>query len=147
MYGIQVAAEDDNDEGAQDADIEASIESELASMSKSSAKPQNGGKGSVFAPMRVAMDCLIFVKTRPPVEPAEFVHRICEDAKATSDHTQRKSRFLNRLTPIELIGKATESGLEEVAKTVLSKHFQLNEDKDKNYDGEDVSVSSIHKQT
>ena len=34
-------------------------------------------------------------------------------------------RYVNRLTPVTIIGKATEKGLEEVGKTVLGAHFQL----------------------
>ena len=68
---------------------------------------------------------MIFVKTKPPVEPRQFVRRIVDDAKLVSDRTQRRSRFLNRLTPITLMGRATEAGLNELAKEVLAPEFQL----------------------
>lgn len=93
--------------------------------------------------MRLPLDCLIFVKTKPPVEPHDFVRRICEDARLVSEKQQRKSRFINRLTPIALTGRATESGLEEVAKTVLGRHFQLTGEDDKPLDGGDYSVSDL----
>jgi hypothetical protein len=35
------------------------------------------------------------------------------------------TKYINRLTPMTLMGKATEKGLEEVAKAVLGEHFGL----------------------
>ncbi|KAI1863666.1 hypothetical protein JX265_008883 [Neoarthrinium moseri] len=121
LYGIK-PEEVGEDSDAEDADIEASIQKELDAM-KPTGKSRHAD--SVFAPMRVGMDCLLFMKTKPPVEPTAFVRRIVEDAQSTSSHGQRKSRFLNRLTPITLMGKATGTGVEEVARTVLAEHFQL----------------------
>lgn len=44
-------------------------------------------------------------------------------------------RYINRLTPVTIIGKATEKGLEELGKTVLSPHFVLSDAEDKLEDG------------
>lgn len=64
---------------------------------------------------------MLFFKTRAPVEPVSFVRRICLDA-AESLGTQRH-RCIRRLTPMTRMGKATEKGLEEVSKAVLSPAF------------------------
>ncbi|KAH6653737.1 THUMP domain-containing protein [Truncatella angustata] len=121
IYGIerQAVAEDSDDD---DADIEASIQKEIESMNTVN---KSRRADSAFAPMRVNIDCLLFVKTKPPVEPRELVRRICEEAQVITDRGQRKSRFINRFIPITLMGKATENGVEELAKTVLAEHFQL----------------------
>ncbi|KAI1371023.1 hypothetical protein F4677DRAFT_436945 [Hypoxylon crocopeplum] len=124
LYGIKPPEASDEDE-KEDDDIEASIKKEIAGM-KPTAKP----KDSTFEPIRMDLDCLGFIRTRPPVDPVELVQRICKDAKKVTDKTQRRSRFINRFTPITLTAKANESGLEEVAKTVLEKHFQLVGDED-----------------
>lgn len=63
----------------------------------------------------------MFFKTRVPIEPVEFVRRICEDAMASSE--RKTGRFVKRLTPMTLMGKATEKGLEEVSAKVLAPHF------------------------
>ena len=55
--------------------------------------------------------------------PIEFVHRICEDVR--SNPQKRRTRFANRLTPMAMMGKATEKGLEEVGEVVLREHFHL----------------------
>lgn len=64
---------------------------------------------------------MVFFKSIPPIEPVSFVRSICEDASKTSERKQ--SRFVRKLTPMELVGKATEKGLEEVAQHVLAPHF------------------------
>jgi hypothetical protein len=64
---------------------------------------------------------VVFFKVKPPVEPVAFVHTIYKDAAASAHRKQ--SRYVKRLTPITLVGKATESGLEEVAQQVLRTHF------------------------
>lgn len=76
-----------------------------------------------FVPVRLDLACVLFFKTRPPVVPVDFVHKICEDAQSGSGH--RRSKYLNRLTPMTLMGRATEKGLEDVARIVLAKHFDL----------------------
>lgn len=64
---------------------------------------------------------MLFFKTRAPVEPVSFVQKICQDA--ADGVKQNGCRYVNRLTPISGIEKATEKGLEEVAKRVLAPHF------------------------
>ncbi|KAI1478570.1 hypothetical protein F4774DRAFT_385371 [Daldinia eschscholtzii] len=121
LYGIkrQDPAEAKEDEEDDD-DIEASIKKEVQEM-----KPASKPKGSTFEPMRMDLDCLLFIRTKTPVDPVALVQQICKDAKEVTEKSQRRSRFINRFTPITLTAKATEAGVEEVAKNVLAKHFQL----------------------
>lgn len=55
------------------------------------------------------------------MEPESFVRSICEDIRRNPDHLHIRS--VKRLTPMSLIGKATEKGLREVAQQVLAPHF------------------------
>ena len=55
------------------------------------------------------------------MEPVSFVHRICTDAAGSVG--SKKNRWVKRLSPMTLMGKATEKGLEEVTKRVLAPHF------------------------
>jgi hypothetical protein len=88
----------------------------------------------MFTPIHLDIPCVLFFKTRPPLDPVDFVHRICQEVVSNPDI--RKMRYINRLTPMTLIGRATERGLEDVAKTVLSQHFQLTaQDNHKNCEG------------
>lgn len=63
----------------------------------------------------------MFFKTRLPVEPVKFVHALCSEAMAAPSRV--RSRFVRRLTPMTLVGKASEKGLEEVARQVLAPAF------------------------
>ncbi|KAH6677489.1 hypothetical protein B0J14DRAFT_344089 [Halenospora varia] len=117
FYGIAPEAEDE-DEDVED-DIEASIRKEVASLSEG-----KNTKPRLFSPVRLNIECVLFFKVQPPIEPVEFVYRICKEIAA--DPTTKLTRYLNRLTPMTLIGKATEKGLEDVGTTVLGAHFKLN---------------------
>lgn len=81
--------------------------------------------------MRMELDCLLFMRTKPPIDPVKLVREICRDARGITDKQQRKSRFINRFTPVTLSTKSNETGVEEVARKVLSEHFQLAGDEDK----------------
>ncbi|KAI9777708.1 MAG: hypothetical protein M1839_008627 [Geoglossum umbratile] len=94
-------------------DIEAEIQREILDIRQPKDK-------KLFIPVRVDVKCVLFFKTRAPVEPVGFVHRICTNASSSGG---KQSRWVKRLTPMTLIGKATEKGLDEVAKSVLAPHF------------------------
>jgi len=77
----------------------------------------------MFQPVFLDVQCVLFFKLQPAIEPVDFVHRICEEA--ASNPTGRKHRFLNRLTPMTRMGRATQTDLEALAREVLQKHFRL----------------------
>lgn len=66
---------------------------------------------------------MLFFKTQLPIDPVHFVYSICDDA--AKNPKGRKHRFLNRLTPMTCMARATEKDLEELARQVLKKDFQL----------------------
>ncbi|KAI4618008.1 uncharacterized protein J4E87_008017 [Alternaria ethzedia] len=106
------AAEDSSD--SEGGDIEAEIQKELADIRKPTTKP-------LFTSLKLDTQCLIFFRTRSPLEPVSFVHKICQDI---ADGAQPKNlRYVKRLTPITATDKATPQGLEAVAKQVLAPHF------------------------
>ncbi|KAK3689990.1 hypothetical protein B0T22DRAFT_441427 [Podospora appendiculata] len=121
VYGIkeEEAGEDDDDD---EDDIEAAIHKEVAALN---AKGGDGDAKRTFTIMKMNVDCLLFVKTRAPINPIDFVRRICIDAKDGSEPGQIKCRYVNRFTPASVMGKATEEGLLEVARQALSPYFDL----------------------
>ncbi|KAI0150607.1 hypothetical protein GGR57DRAFT_187554 [Xylariaceae sp. FL1272] len=121
LFGVNPDASSDR-EGEDTEDIEASIEKELATL-----KPSNKAKSAPFEILKINLDCLIFVRTHAPVDPLALAREIVKDAAATTDKSQWRSRFINKLTPITHSGKATEKGVEEIAKKLLPEHFQLAE--------------------
>lgn len=72
-----------------------------------------------------SLECLFFMKTIKPVDPEALARKICEDARDCPDPMQRKTKYINRLTPVIDTNKATESGIERVARTVLAPWFNL----------------------
>ena len=69
------------------------------------------------------MHAVLFFKTRAPVEPISFVRKICEDA--ANGVEQQRCRFVKRFTPITATDKATEKGIEDVARQVIAPHFHV----------------------
>ncbi|KAI0467278.1 hypothetical protein F4859DRAFT_273214 [Xylaria cf. heliscus] len=140
LFGISSGANDATDATDEDhepEDIEATIEKELAAMKNPASKPKDGP----FDLLRMNVDCVLFVRTRAPVDPLVLVREICKDAAVAKDRSMWRSRFINKLTPITLTGKATEKGLEDVAGQVLAEHFQLAESATETSDSEDRACS------
>ncbi|KAJ6780903.1 hypothetical protein PWT90_05563 [Aphanocladium album] len=125
MYGIPKPSDEDekNHEGeGDDLDIEASIEQELAAMK---APRKQVAKKGVFRPISAGIECVFFMKTLKPVEPDVLVRKMCEDAQKCPDPRERKCKYINRLTPVFNTEKATEKGIERVARQVLAPYFEL----------------------
>lgn len=119
MYGIK-SGDDCDASDAEDEDIESAIQKELGAL-------KDKGKQSsdhVLSEVRIKEECLLFMKTKPPIEPVEFSRRICQDAASTG-HGGAKARYLNRLTPLTAIARASETGLDEAARKALAGHFKL----------------------
>ncbi|MCJ1285775.1 hypothetical protein MMC26_005116 [Xylographa opegraphella] len=109
-----VAAREDDE--AEEEDIEADIKHEIEGL-------QTGHRTPLFQPVRLEVQCVLFFKTRPPVEPVSFVHGICTDAMNGTLRT--RSRCVRRLSPMTLMGKATEKSLDEISRAVLAPHFHV----------------------
>ncbi|XDG04829.1 hypothetical protein ABKA04_004444 [Annulohypoxylon sp. FPYF3050] len=129
LYNIPIPYTADPDLSDSEEDIEASIQKEVQGMKPSTTSPSSSP--SPFEPIRLDLDCLLFMRTHPPVDPVALAHRICVDARDDVGKEKwtgrRRSRFLNRFTPVTASGKATEAGLVEVARKVLGEHFKLAE--------------------
>ncbi|MCJ1291556.1 hypothetical protein MMC34_003101 [Xylographa carneopallida] len=111
---IETPARAGHDEG--EVDIEANIRHEIEGLQVPRRTP-------LFQSVRLEVQCVLFFKTRPPVEPVSFVHGICSD---TLNGTLRtRTRCVRRLTPMTMMGKATEKSLDEVGKVVLAPHFHV----------------------
>lgn len=122
LYGIkkekEAEDEDDEDDGG---DIEASIAKEMDAMAakKTSKTPK------IFTMIPADVECLLFIKTTAPVDPLEFVRAVCNDARSCRDILRRKTRYINRLTPVVAMDKASENGITKVARQVMGPHFNL----------------------
>lgn len=111
-------ARSDGDQSEAEADIEAEISKEVKDMNSKSTK-----RAALFQAVRVDVQCVLFFKTKLPVEPVSFVHGLCQDA--AQGKAIRRSRFVKRLTPMSRMGKASVGGMEEVAQAVLRPVFHV----------------------
>jgi tRNA acetyltransferase TAN1 len=121
LYGVKPQGEEPAADDEEEEDIEASIRRELDAMKATGKEAKLAGR--IFTPVKMNVACLLFVRTRSPVEPVAFVKRICQDAKSGEQRT--RSRYVNRLVPMTAVGRATEQGLVELAKKVLGELFDL----------------------
>lgn len=119
FYGIKPAGDADDDGD----DIEASIQREIAALDNTN---KEGKVTKLFSPVHLDIPCVLFFKTRAPIRPVEFVQRICEEVMNVPG--VRRMKYVNRLTPMVGIAKATERGLEELGRVVVGAYFGMNED-------------------
>ncbi|KFH42923.1 tRNA acetyltransferase-like protein [Hapsidospora chrysogenum ATCC 11550] len=117
--GEDQTREEDGEDGGP-ADIEASIQKELSDM-----KPAKAESRKIFSIVPADVECLLFIKTMAPVEPVEFVRKICQDARDCTDIMQRKTKYINRLTPISTTDKASDSGIVRAARAAMAPYFDL----------------------
>ncbi|EXV06243.1 THUMP domain protein [Metarhizium robertsii] len=140
MYGIEPPANDDEiAQGDEHQDIEASIEAELSSM-------KSGGKADTnqtFKPVSSGVECLFFMKTMDPVQPGSLAKKMCEDARDCQDQRQRKCKYINRLTPVVNMDKATDKGIAKVARAVLSPWFELKDEEKGDADKTEAPPSDV----
>lgn len=115
LYGGSEAQVGEASDDEAEIDIEAEIKKEVQGMKSKSTR-----KEALFQPVKVDIQCVLFFKTRKPIEPVEFVHRICQDAL---EGATKKHRWVKRLTPVTMMGKATTEGLEKVTQSVLQPVF------------------------
>lgn len=65
------------------------------------------------------------MKTRDPIDPVELCRKMCVDASVCTDLKERKTKYINRLTPVTSVDKASENGVVRVARKALAAHFDL----------------------
>ncbi|KAG5986524.1 hypothetical protein E4U43_005475 [Claviceps pusilla] len=124
MYDIDSSTTATQRVHEDDEDIEAAIEAELSDM-----KSQDNIKiRQTFTPVSAGIECLFFMKTMEPIEPGALVLKMCEDAQACLDPRSRRCKYINRLTPVFGTEKATENGINKVARGVLSSTFHLKDE-------------------
>ncbi|OAX81059.1 hypothetical protein ACJ72_04604 [Emergomyces africanus] len=105
------------EEKEEEDDIEAQIRKEVDDM-----KPNKNGKSNTpFQAVKLDIPCLSFIKIDKTLDPVQIAHRLCTDAQANP--TKKRSRWVQRITPITLTQKVLGGGLEQLSREVLKPHF------------------------
>ncbi|KAI8142162.1 hypothetical protein BJV82DRAFT_669826 [Fennellomyces sp. T-0311] len=103
-------------EEEEELDLEAQVAKELAELKQ----PVKDNNRSLFSNISTNMDCVLFIRTRAPVEPVPFVHRILTDLK---NNKQQRTRYTSRLLPVENTCHANLNAIEKMAESILGPKF------------------------
>ncbi|CAI2162167.1 13809_t:CDS:2 [Funneliformis geosporum] len=104
------------DEGGSDKDdVETSIAKEIAQM-------KQPHKSRRFASIQTGANCVVFIKTNPPVNPVQLVHSILTDLESNS-YFDYESRFTMRLVPIAQTCYANMNDINRMAEEILKPRF------------------------
>lgn len=115
--------EDQNaSESEEELSIEDKIQKELADM-----RDSNLNKQEIFKPITLNCECLIFIKTRKPVEPAAFVEKICRESLLSGE---KKTRYTQRLSPVTYSVSPSLDELRKLCEKVLKPHFHKDENQE-----------------
>lgn len=113
----------DEEEKEEDLSIEEQLKKELANMKKpQQSKTKDEKKKDILQLIDLNCECMIFFKTRCPIVPERFVKRIIEDLSEPNDKLKR-TRYIQRLTPITNSCSASMEQMIKLAKQVLAPHF------------------------
>jgi hypothetical protein len=112
-------------EDSHEVDIEADISAELDSLRPPA--PSNGvGVAKLQKLSLVTLDipCVCFARfpAQTNVDPVEVVRKLCLSA-SSKDASGPRSRYIKRLTPVSLVRKTLNDGLESLCNQVLPKYF------------------------
>ncbi|KAK9452615.1 hypothetical protein V1511DRAFT_507392 [Dipodascopsis uninucleata] len=106
---------DTDDESNSVEGIEESLSKELNALKEKRPSP-------LFSPVNIDCECVLFFRTKKPIDPAKFVHDICHDALESK---MKSTRYTLRLSPITMTASANEDNLRDLAKKVLAPHFHV----------------------
>lgn len=115
-------AKDDDKEGGKETSslsIEEKIKQELSEIKEADENPKVG----YLQPIDIDIECVVFIKTRKPVDPVVLVQRYVQECYDSGVKTTRNTQ---KLTPISDSCSATgdlEEHLKDLSRRVLKKHF------------------------
>jgi tRNA acetyltransferase TAN1 len=87
-------------------------------------KPKNVAKKEPLQFIDLGCECVVFCKTRRPIDPATFVEKICQES---FESKVKNTRYTQKLTPITFSASASIEELSRLAEIVLKPHFHKEE--------------------
>lgn len=137
LYGDALTGDGDDDEDEdENLSIEESLKKELASLQR-----KDTTKKEPISQIELGCECVVFFKTRRPIDPEQLVERVCKDA---FESKLKNTRFTQKLTPITFSSSATMEEVEKLAKRVLAPHFHKEEDQEPHTFAIKVSARSFN---
>ncbi|CEP62970.1 putative tRNA acetyltransferase LALA0_S06e08064g [Lachancea lanzarotensis] len=99
--------------------VEDQINKELESLKSQNTDPRNK---ELLRFVDLNCECVVFCKTRKPIVPEKFVHRIMQEF-ADPKTSHKRTRYVQKLTPVSFSCNASLSELSKLAQRVLEPHF------------------------
>lgn len=115
----KVEEEGEEEETKKELSIEEQIQKELGEL-----KETKDSKKEFLKPIDLGCECLVFIKTKRPIEPETLVQNICKECATLA---QKTTRYTQRLTPITMSALPTIEELMKLARRVLKPHFHKEE--------------------
>lgn len=126
IYGdeLESTEQDKKDQDEEELSVEDQIKRELSELKdKKAGLDENGDKKKeVLQFIDLNCECVIFCKTRKPVDPEKFVERIIKDL-AEPSNMEKRTRYIQKLTPITSSCSSSMEQLIKLAERVLAPHF------------------------
>jgi tRNA acetyltransferase TAN1 len=125
-FDLSKVEDDPEEEGRREGDekedvsIEDQIAKELAEM-----KETKVSKKAMLLPIELGCECLVFIKTRKPIDPEILVENICSESYETKVKT---TRYTQKLTPVTFSVSPSVDEIKKLAKLVLAPHFHQKTD-------------------
>ncbi|CCE92205.1 putative tRNA acetyltransferase TDEL_0D06210 [Torulaspora delbrueckii] len=131
--GADESADEIEDESKKSLSIEDDIKRELEELKEKKIGLDKNGekKKEILQFIDLNCECVIFCKTRKPVVPEEFVRRVIKDL-ADPSHMEKRTRYIQKLTPITSSCSSNMDQLIKLAERVLAPHFH-NSDKQQSF--------------
>ncbi|RCK65687.1 tRNA acetyltransferase TAN1 [Candida viswanathii] len=121
-------ADDEDDEEEPEEKKELSIEEKIQ-LELEELKESKDSKKEFLQPIDIDLECLVFIKTRKPVDSEVLVQNICaecfESGKKTTRYTQKLIPIMNTCSAG---GEEPLEKVKEMAKGVLARHFHKEKD-------------------
>lgn len=116
--------EDENQIDKKELSIEDKIKQELQELEES-----KNSKKELLQPVDVDLECLVFIKTKKPIDPEVLVEKLCKECYESG---QKTTRYTQKLVPImDSCSSTGDDPLEKVrqlARKVLARHFHQEKD-------------------
>lgn len=110
----------EEEEDEEELSIEDAIKKELQELQQT----KENVKKEPFQFIDLGCECVVFCKTRKPVDPVDFVEKLCQESFESKIKT---TRYTQKLTPITFSVSASVEELTKLAQKVLKPHFHKEE--------------------
>ncbi|SCV04683.1 LAME_0H20406g1_1 [Lachancea meyersii CBS 8951] len=118
-YGDDALNNNEDTELDKELSVEEQINKELETLKAQKSDPKNK---EILRFVDLNCECVVFCKTRKPVVPETFVHKIMKEF-ADPNVKHKRTRYIQKLTPVTFSCNASLPELTKLAQQVLKPHF------------------------